>query len=72
MGSTYKDVAKGVILAYLETGYNAPSFYEMYEINNGNDEILLEHIKALHNIFGKAIKEMEDQNGKEDSITTCE
>ena len=65
----HKELAKNVITAYLSKNgdFTTDGFLVMYEINSGNDELLLEHIKALRNIFDNAIKEMEgDNNGCND------
>lgn len=62
----HKELAKNVITAYLSKNgdFTPDGFFIMYEINSGNDELLLEHIKALKNIFEKAIEEMEgEKNG---------
>ena len=53
------DVAKEVICAYLNTGVTAEGVFMVYEIRSGNKEMLLEHTKALRNIFDMAIKELE-------------
>ena len=53
-----KEIAKHVILAYLGQTVKAENVYTVYQIQNGDDELLLEHIKALKNIFDNAIKEM--------------
>jgi len=56
-----KEIAKAVIVSYLGTGLSARGLSTIYEINMGNNELLLEHVKALKNIFEKAIKEIEDE-----------
>ena len=53
-------VAKSVITAYLSNRLSAANISDLWEINNGNGDLLLEHIKALHHIFGEAIKEIEN------------
>lgn len=42
------------ILSYGEP--NADSIAELYEIKNGNKEVLLGHLKAINNIISDAIK----------------
>ena len=37
---------------------------EILEIRMGNEELLLEHIKAINNIFNKAIEELERSDNK--------
>jgi len=61
-----KEFAKEVILSYFQglaskDRINANGIAEIYAINN-DDKVLLEHIKALRNIFNKAIKEIENEN----------
>lgn len=56
-----KEVAKRIIIAYLSEGQTPDGIYDIYEIKQGNDELLLGHIKALKNIFTNAIKEMETE-----------
>ena len=56
--SPNKEVAKHVILAYLGQTVKAENVYAVYQIQNGDDELLLEHIKALKSIFERAIGEM--------------
>lgn len=53
-----KEVAKNVICSYLGNGETIDALNDLYEIRNGNNELLLDHIKALKNIFENAIKEM--------------
>lgn len=60
-----KQVAKSVIKAYLGQRMSPDNTYALYEINSGNDDLLLEHIKALRYIFGEAIKEIEESKGEE-------
>lgn len=38
------------------------SLADLFEVKNGNKEIILEHLKALYSIFGKAIKELENES----------
>ena len=58
MKTPNKEVAKHVILSYLGQTVKAENVYTVYQIQNGDDELLLEHIKALRNIFENAINEM--------------
>ena len=58
------DIAKHIILANLNGSLTLESVSTMYEIANGNNEILLDHIKALKNIFEKAIEEIENENNR--------
>ena len=58
-----KELAKAIITAYLNSSgdFTPEGLLTMYEISNGNDELLLKHVKALKNIFEKAIKEIESE-----------
>lgn len=61
-----KDVAKEIILAYFYQlssldRLNGDGVAEVFAIKR-DDKVLLEHIKAVKNIFEKAIKEMEDES----------
>ena len=53
------EVAKRVLVSYLKNANSSISIAEGLEIKAGNNELLLEHIKALINIFNKAKKELE-------------
>ena len=61
-----KELAKAIICAYLNQNgdFTPEGLFTIYEIHNGNDEILLEHVKALKNIFEKAIEEIESEKQK--------
>ena len=56
------EIAKAIINAYIgQNGdFTAEGLFTLYEIQNGNNELLLEHVKALKNIFEKAIEEIEN------------
>ena len=60
------DVAKHMIISYLNNNINADSLSALFAIQQGDKEELLEHIKALIPIFIKAKeqleKEMENDN----------
>lgn len=56
-----KEIAKAVITSYLSNKLSFESLGTVYEIQNGDDELLLEHVKALKNIFERAIKEIEGE-----------
>lgn len=60
----YKEVAKKIILSYLNQNLDFEWIQTIYEINSDNDEILLEHIKYIRNIFDKAIKEIEGEKSE--------
>ena len=60
------DVAKYMIISYLNNNINVDSLSALFAIQQGDKEELLEHIKALIPIFIKAKeqleKEMENDN----------
>lgn len=33
--------------------------YDLMQVKSGNKKVILEHLKAIHSIFGKAIKDLE-------------
>lgn len=50
-------IATNFVFAILK--YGEPTgevLSDIYEISNGNKELLLEHLKAIHSIIGKAIR----------------
>lgn len=61
------DVAKYMIISYLNNNINADSLSALFAIQRGDKEELLEHLNALIPIFIKAKeqleKEMENDNG---------
>lgn len=49
--------AYNFVISILSYGEPTPeSLNELYEIKNGNKELLLEHLKAINSITGDAIK----------------
>lgn len=54
----YKRIAKDVVINNLGAGGTPEGLSDIYDIKAGDDELLLRHLKALRNIFDKAIKEM--------------
>lgn len=55
------DVAKSIIRNHLNTNLNIDSLNVLYEIDNGNKEILLAHIDAVISIFKKAKEQLEEK-----------
>ncbi len=55
----YVEISKRFVIAILNQNMNIKSANEIYEINSGNTELLLKHLKAITNIMNKAIKELE-------------
>ncbi len=60
----YKLIAKQIIINNLSAGETSDGIRDICEINFGNDDVLLEHISAIINIFTKA-KEFMESNEKE-------
>ena len=50
------EVSKDIIVKYLKSSLTARGIYELLEIQNGGKELLYDHIKALYDIFGKALE----------------
>ena len=57
--NNYVEISKRFVIAILNQNINIESINELYEINSGNTELLLKHLKAITNIMNKAIKELE-------------
>ena len=55
------DVAKSIIRNHLHTNLNIDSLNALYEIDNGNKELLLAHIEAIISIFKKAKEQLEEE-----------
>lgn len=55
----YVEIAKNIVINNLSGG--EPTLYvinDIFEISTGNNDVLLEHLQALKNIFEKAIDEL--------------
>lgn len=50
------EVATNFVVSILNKNQNADSLNAIYEIKHGNKEVLLDHLKAIHNIIGDAIE----------------
>lgn len=59
------ELSKEIICAFLEKNINLSNLNELYEIKSGNKKILLEHLKALSNIFRETIEELEKSENNE-------
>lgn len=56
------NTAYKIIIANLSYGDpNADMLYSLYEIRDGNKQVLLEHLKAINSITSKAIKLLEKE-----------
>lgn len=56
------DVAKEIIVAFIGKDLSPRGVYEIFEIQSGNDKLLLEHINLIIRIFEKAKKQLEEEN----------
>ena len=55
-------VAFDIIMTYLGAKETPDGLYDIYEIKQGNKDVLLQHLKAMDSIFQSAIKEIEGDN----------
>ena len=57
----YVKTAISLITKILQNNDNPTSegLHEIFEIQNGNKKIIIEHIKAIKNIMSKALEELE-------------
>lgn len=58
---SYKETAKGLVIAILNQAQDSNGQLDLQEIANGNNQKLLEHIVALSNIFNNAKTELEEE-----------
>ena len=61
----YIEISKRFVIIILNQNMNIKSANEICEINSGNTELLLKHLKAITNIMNKAIKELEKEEVSE-------
>ena len=63
------DVAKSFVMKILSNnGEPTPDgVYDMFEINRGNNEVLLQHLEAIISIINKAIEQIKEGE-KDDKI----
>ena len=68
MNNEYVKTAISLIIKILQNNDNPTreAIYELLEIQNGNKDVLIEHIKAIKNIMNKALEELQgsDSNGQ--------
>ena len=55
----YIEISKMFVFNILNANPTADGIADIYEINQGDTELLLRHLKAITNIMNKAIKELE-------------
>ena len=56
-------VAKSLVIKILSNNSNLTAYaaYEIFQIQSGDKELLIEHIKAIRNIMNKALKELNNE-----------
>ena len=68
MNNEYVKTAISLIIKILQNNDNPTreAIYDLLEIQNGNKDVLIEHIKAIKNIMNKALEELQgsDSNGQ--------
>ena len=60
----YIEISKMFVFNILNDNPTADGIADIYEINQGDTELLLKHLKAITNIMNKAIKELERKEVK--------
>ena len=55
----YIEISKMFVFSILNANPTVDGIADIYEINQGDNELLLKHLKAITNIMNKAIKELE-------------
>ena len=55
----YVEISKMFVFSILNANPTADGIADIFEINRGDTELLLKHLKAITNIMNKAIKELE-------------
>lgn len=55
----YIEISKMFVFSILNANPTADGITDIFEINQGDTELLLKHLKAITNIMNKAIKELE-------------
>lgn len=61
MKSNFVEMAKKIIVTYLGSELTFEGLSELYDIQNGDNEVLLRHVKALESIFTQARKDLENE-----------
>lgn len=60
----YKNIAKNYIIKILRNSdVTEKAIEDIYEINHGNDEVLLHHIKYINGILVRAYNEIKNNKG---------
>lgn len=55
----YVEISKMFVFNILNANPTANGIADIFEINQGDTELLLKHLKAITSIMNKAIKELE-------------
>lgn len=55
------DIAKEIVVSFIGQHQTPRDIYEIYEIQSGNDKLLLEHINLIIRIFEKAKEQLEEE-----------
>ena len=65
--SEYVKTAISLVIKILQNNDNPTNegLHEIFEIKRGNKKIIIEHIKAIRDIMGKALKELEGSDSNE-------
>lgn len=65
--SEYVKIAISFVIKILQNNDNPTTegLYEIFEIQNGNKKIIIEHIKSIRNIMNKALEELEGSDSNE-------
>ena len=61
MKSNFVEMAKKIIVTYLGSELTFEGLSELYDIQSGDNEVLLRHVKALESIFTQARKDLENE-----------
>ena len=63
--NNYIEISKMFVFSILNANPTANGIADIFEINLGDTELLLKHLKAITNIMNKAIKELEREEVSE-------
>jgi len=58
------DIAKEIVTAFIGQYQTSRDIYELYEIQNGNNKVLLDHINAMIYVLEKAKKQLEEDKNE--------
>ena len=61
----YVKISKMFVFNILNANQTSYGIADIFEINHGDTELLLKHLKAITNIMNKAIKELEREEVSE-------